>query len=274
MLPAAESQLGYLPRMIDMDFSILENQAAPWSKGEDKQGYTGTPGYFSPEHLSGKTPTTASDVFTIGIILGELLCGMHPFAPYLDDKDSYREAVLKGGQFRHLTLLGSLGDSPANAQEFARLLEFCFDVQASQRPTAEVLHRALLELDKGGDATPHTPATPPIAAEQAAPVLMPPKLALRGDCGVLEVRLNMDMGSISLQNITTHAKFAERRQFRLERVGVNWYIEPCPGEPRNLTAWNGSPLQNRQKLSDGDTICLMGKASGKTAMELLVELRA
>lgn len=40
----------------------------------------GTPQYFSPEQAAGDTPTPASDVYSIGVILFEMLTGQLPFA--------------------------------------------------------------------------------------------------------------------------------------------------------------------------------------------------
>lgn len=39
----------------------------------------GSPHYISPEHVSGRTTTPASDVYSLGIVLYELLCGRRPF---------------------------------------------------------------------------------------------------------------------------------------------------------------------------------------------------
>ena len=65
-----EIEAGYRVKVIDMDFSILTDVPPPWKEYE---GSFGTPGYTSPEHLRGKTPKQASDIFTCGLMLYELL---------------------------------------------------------------------------------------------------------------------------------------------------------------------------------------------------------
>ena len=88
----------FRPLLVDMDFSVLADKRAPWH-GDASVGYVGTPGYFSPEHLRGDVPTTASDAFTAAIILWQLLAGRHPFVSALGDEadpGDYRERVLAG----------------------------------------------------------------------------------------------------------------------------------------------------------------------------------
>src|SRR5205807_704389 len=41
----------------------------------------GTPGYLAPELLAGGPPSVASDLYTVGVILVELLTGLSPWGP-------------------------------------------------------------------------------------------------------------------------------------------------------------------------------------------------
>lgn len=273
MLPDSNTRLGLIPRMIDMDFSIMADEPAPWTTGADKQGYTGTPGYFSPEHLRGEAPVTASDVFTIALILGELLGGVHPFAAHNNGQDDYKQAVLAGGKYTPIKLLGSLGAQPENADTYARLLEKCLDPVAPRRPSCAELHQQLLALDRGAGSAP-VPVTPSAPVPEAAPAPEPEVkhnvLCLKGDNGVLKVRIGMGLGSTSLGAASTQARLAMREQFVVSKEGNTWFIAPAAGAVRNLTALDGTPLTERTELKEDSTVCLMGKTSGKTAMHLKV----
>src|ERR1700690_4131681 len=50
--------------------------------------------YASPEQVSGQPMSTASDVYSLGIVLFELLCGARPYAPKRDSKGALEEAIL------------------------------------------------------------------------------------------------------------------------------------------------------------------------------------
>ena len=63
-----------------MDFGI----AARVSHGDGR--IVGTPGYMSPEAARGEAPLPAMDVFSAGVMLGELLAG----APLMRETDPYQ----------------------------------------------------------------------------------------------------------------------------------------------------------------------------------------
>ena len=48
------------------------------------KGMMGSVSYVSPEHLKGEAPAPPSDIFALGIIMYELLTGVHPFAAETD----------------------------------------------------------------------------------------------------------------------------------------------------------------------------------------------
>lgn len=61
------------------DFGIA--QALAMAKPEERQKVVwGSPHYFSPEQAQGEYPTPASDVYSIGIVLFEMLTGRLPFS--------------------------------------------------------------------------------------------------------------------------------------------------------------------------------------------------
>ena len=293
MVPHEGTKLGLIPRMIDMDRSILATKVAPWRMGENPEGYTGTPGYLSPEHLTGKKPTTASDCFTIGLILSELLCCIAPFGRFsAKSQEAYKRAVLDGDQFDRLKLLGTLGNSAENAEQFAALVETCFSPNPGQRPTCADLHKSLLELDRGATTTieaplrpsetatasseasappPPLPPAPPPVPFGASVVLPPTKqaLVLTGDVGAATFRMPQGVGSHVLAGIVSNVRVFAKEQFRIEREGSDWYVAPCPNAP-NLTAVNDQEVVERVILKDGDTISAMGRVSRKTASPLRV----
>ena len=287
MVPREGTKLGLIPRMIDMDRSILATRDAPWRMGKNPEGYTGTPGYLSPEHLSGKKPTTASDCFTIGLILAELLCGTAPFGRYsAESPEAYKRAVLDGGRFTRLKLLGTLGNSVEKAAQFAAQIESCFAVDPNRRPTCVELHKALLELDRGATAAPEEPLRPgsvpppPIPFEPSVPITAdkepvpaaPPSrlsLVMTGDVGAVTFRIPQGVGSLVLAGAVSNVRVFAKEQFRLEREGADWYVTPCLSAP-NLTALNGTELTERVRIQSGDTISAMGRVSRKTASPLRV----
>ncbi len=78
ILLGREGGSGGRPRV--MDFGI----AARVAQGDGR--IVGTPGYMSPEAARGEQPHPAMDVFSAGVMLGELLAG----APLMRESDPYR----------------------------------------------------------------------------------------------------------------------------------------------------------------------------------------
>ena len=179
LLPEPSIAAKYKLRVIDMDFSLLDGKQAPWH-GDKNMGYVGSPGYMSPEHLAGKIPVKASDVFTLGLILGEILGAGHPAAPSMDTYDDQ----VKNGRLKLVNVQKPI-ENAADLDFLNHVINGCFRPEASKRPTAEqvlmALNGRLAEWDgkrpkTTTPVTPHTPGPRPVAGPSVSPPPKPPAL--------------------------------------------------------------------------------------------------
>jgi serine/threonine-protein kinase len=64
------------PHLTDFGLAKLTDQANGLTQTAE---LVGTPCYMSPEQAAGKPPATATDIYSLGVILYELLTGLRPF---------------------------------------------------------------------------------------------------------------------------------------------------------------------------------------------------
>jgi serine/threonine-protein kinase len=72
------------------DFGIARAYTAALNTGERNDVVWGTPQYYAPEQAMGQPPTPASDVYSIGVMLYEMLAGRLPF----ESKDAQQLAQM------------------------------------------------------------------------------------------------------------------------------------------------------------------------------------
>jgi serine/threonine protein kinase len=73
-----------------VDFGISKSLIAVDPKLTQDKHFVGTASYMAPEILSGMSPTPRSDIFSVGIVFYELLCGEGPF-----HNDNYLQVLEK-----------------------------------------------------------------------------------------------------------------------------------------------------------------------------------
>lgn len=148
-------------RIVITDFGIAAG--VDEAKGDMQTAeILGTPAYMAPERVEGAPPDRRSDVYSLGVILYELLSAALPF----EGKTPLAMATAR--------LQGPALPMPERADLPARLREFvmaCLDRDPDGRPaTANEMHRALLEL------APTTIATHPPTAGVSTGTLYAPML--------------------------------------------------------------------------------------------------
>ncbi|MGL6074901.1 MAG: FHA domain-containing serine/threonine-protein kinase [Fimbriiglobus sp.] len=248
----------YRLRIIDMDFSLLTDRKAPWCR---ERGFFGTNGYLSPEHLRGQEPTTASDVFTLGLMLHELLAGQHPY----NRADGGEESV---AVFKHtakpLALRPGLSTHLLNASEVIHTVHRCLAPDAKARPTAKQM------LDILNNRTCSSPLLPPAPLNFSQPAPVAGKLILVGVNGEkFRTSQGMLIGRSVLVRFGEESVYTSEPQFRLDRADNGWFVAPI-GETKNQTLLNGRHLTVRTRLKTGDVLAVGKESKGVVKLPLQV----
>ncbi len=155
-----------------VDFGIA---AALWSRDPDRTTWA-TPQYLSPEQAAGQPPTPASDVYSLGLILYEMLTGRLPF-----------EAATPAELLQaHLTQAPPSPKTfqPGLPDDLVEILLTCLEKEPARRyRNADQLARVLLQrcpmpAPAGLTEQPTGPTTPvvPSTVPTPSPVPMAPSL--------------------------------------------------------------------------------------------------
>jgi hypothetical protein len=273
--PSLES--GYQLKLIDTDFSLLADRRAPW---HGHQGYVGTDNYRSPEHMTrGAVPVPASDIFTCGLILYELLAGEHPY--WREDQAEYAEQARAYGA-RPPALLGVM-PPPADNAEVSAIMHRCLAPDAAARPTAAAI-RAALSGRAPKTAVAAAGARPRVEAAGTGAARATGKTPLRVAPGsrltseriqlatasgqALEIGVRTEIGKAVLRRFGADAEFWDDRQCTIERrPDGQWIVTPAPGTV-NETLVNGAPLTAARALSEGDVLAAGRSAKGISKLPL------
>ena len=261
MLENKSIEAGYELKLIDMDFSILADKQAPW---HGTMGYVGSPSYRSPEHVRNEVPTKASDVFTCGIILHELLTQSHAH-PFPFDEEEYEKRILSSTPPK-VTLRDGLS-SPEATAHLAGIIGRCLDQDPKKRPSALEVNQALNgRMPSRADVSPAPPVIPPVGGTNAAGA----HLSLVAGNGVRQTyNIRTNLGKALLAVFGEDSRFADDHQFTVDKRGTDWFLLPRIGTT-NHSLLNGRPLLREAKLMQGDVIAIGSRNSDKVVMELKV----
>ncbi len=250
LIPDPEIAAGFRLLLIDMDFSLMTDLPAPW---HGQMGYFGSPNYFSPEHLRGETPGTASDVFTAALILHQLLGEGHPLSALSDDEYS---SVIQEGKIRPIKLRSRI--DIRRAAEFVSLIQLSLHADPAKRPTARDLNNAL-----NGAPLVATPQLPSTGA---------PCLTLTGSAPERTMRCNLStmIGRRNVKRLLDDDYgLYSSPQFALTKADETWTVADVPGTT-HPTLLNGKVLRGTKHLRSGDRIAIRESVAGAARGELTV----
>jgi hypothetical protein len=253
-----------------MDFSLLADRRAPW---HGHQGYIGTDNYRSPEHMArGGVPGTASDVFTCGLILYELLAGYHPY--WADDQAEYAKRV-QSYTAKPPVLAGPM-PAPADNAQVSAILHRCLSPDPAARPTAAELRATLSGRGAQPSATGARPATVPATASvghspAGAELILTDRIEILGPDGrTLRIGVRTEIGKALLRPFGAESEFWDDRQCVLDRSTTRqWTLTPIAGTT-NETLVNGAALSGPRPLRTGDRIAVGREAKGIAKLPLTV----
>ena len=123
------------PRIIDFGLAgTIQPRVASMDASVGVEFLGGTPGYMSPEQVRGDDLDTRTDVYSLGIVLYELLAGVLPF-----DKESLRQALILPAPLPGTKIAAGSQDAETaaanrglNAKQLARALRGDLDAIAAR----------------------------------------------------------------------------------------------------------------------------------------------
>jgi Protein kinase domain len=181
----------------------------------------GTPAYMAPEQLAGREVTAKSDIYSLGLILYEILTGKRAFeASTLPELIKLRE---QGTITNPSTLVRDLDPL------IERVILRCLESDPAKRPVSALQVAAALP---GGD---------PLAAALAAGETPSPEMvAAAGDTEAVRPRLALTLLVVIIVGLLASVFIAESTQL-VNRVSLDYPPEALAARARELVAQLGLP---------------------------------
>lgn len=149
------------------DFGIAR-ALATITPGEHTDVVWGSPLYFAPEQAQGEAPSPSSDVYSLGVVIYELLCGTPPFTA-----SNSSELARLHISARPIPIREYIPDIPSALEEI--IMKVLSKEPAARYRTADQLGRVLLKFGTQRDEP--VPVTAPASAVPV--VVLAPEIAER-----------------------------------------------------------------------------------------------
>ena len=155
-----DATLGELVKVLDFGIALLKSDDSP-------TGFMGTPAYCSPEQMDGKALDNRADIYSLGIMMFQMLTGELPLKPKASSFEGWF-------QCHHQQAPRSFSEVKAKLnlpQELMDIVNKCMAKTAEQRPfTVTELLKTLEQIEQGSSAQLLPPPTKLSAPAQLTPL--------------------------------------------------------------------------------------------------------
>jgi eukaryotic-like serine/threonine-protein kinase len=133
-----DATLGELVKVLDFGIALLKSDDSP-------TGFMGTPAYCSPEQMDGKPLDNRADIYSLGIMMFQMLTGELPLKP----KASSFEGWFQAHHYQTPKLFSEVKAKLNLPQELMDVVNSCMAKTAEQRPlTVTDLLKTLEQIEK------------------------------------------------------------------------------------------------------------------------------
>jgi eukaryotic-like serine/threonine-protein kinase len=120
-----DATLGELVKVLDFGIALLKSDESP-------TGFMGTPAYCSPEQMDGKTLDNRADIYSLGIMMFQMLTGELPLKP----KASSFEGWFQSHHYQTPKLFNEVKAKLIWPQALMDIVNQCMAKTATQRPSS------------------------------------------------------------------------------------------------------------------------------------------
>ncbi|PSB58744.1 serine/threonine protein kinase [Chamaesiphon polymorphus] len=120
-----DATLGELVKVLDFGIALLKSDDSP-------TGFMGTPAYCSPEQMDGKTLDNRADIYSLGIMMFQMLTGELPLKP----KASSFEGWFQSHHYQTPKLFNEVKAKLDLPQPLMDIVNQCMAKTATQRPNS------------------------------------------------------------------------------------------------------------------------------------------
>ncbi len=220
------------PRLLDFGIAkLLEGDSEPFATVAAFLPMT--PEYASPEQIRGEPVTTATDVYSLGVLLYRLLAGRSPYRPAVEGRAALAEAVCNQEPLRPSTVVGARakaaeeeaesGENAERDRHLAKRLRGDLDTIAQKALNKEPARRYESAEQLAADVRRHLEGLP-VLARPSGVRYRTSKFVGRHKVGVTmaAVALVAIVGAAAVALVQRSTAVLERKRAEKERERAEW----------------------------------------------------